>query len=130
MEMKILRFQRLSMTLRKVENNDVFVCITGFKTDGHNYAKSAVEKGATAIICEKEIQDIPSDITIIKTENTRKALAIISDNYYNHPSQNMNIIGVTGTNGKTTTTFLIKSILDLINHKVGVIGTIENRIGR
>ena len=114
---------------RKVENNDVFVCITGFKTDGHNYAKAAVEKGATAIICEKELQDIPSDITIDKTENTRKALAVISDNYYNHPSQNMNVIGVTGTNGKTTTTFLIKSILDLINHKVGIIGTIENRIG-
>jgi UDP-N-acetylmuramoyl-L-alanyl-D-glutamate--2,6-diaminopimelate ligase len=114
---------------RKVEKGDLFVCITGFQTDGHGYAKKAVENGAIAILCEKAIEGIPTDITIIQTDNTRKAIAMISSNFYHHPSEEMNVIGVTGTNGKTTTTYLMKSILDKIGHKVGVIGTIENRIG-
>ena len=112
---------------RKVQKNDLFVCITGFQTDGHNYAQKAIEAGAVAILCEKEIEN--KDVTILQTKNTRQALAFLSVNYYKNPCQSMNLIGVTGTNGKTTTTYLIKSVLDKIGHKVGVIGTIENRIG-
>lgn len=112
---------------RKVQKNDLFVCITGFQTDGHNYVQKAIEAGATAILCEKEIDN--KEATIIQTPNTRHALALLSANYYKHPSAHMNMIGVTGTNGKTTTTYLIKSVLDRVGHKVGIVGTIENRIG-
>ena len=113
---------------RKVEKGDLFVCITGFQTDGHKYVKNAVDAGAVAILCEKQIQ-IEDDIVVIQTKNTREALALLSANFYDHPSNKMNVIGVTGTNGKTTTTYLIKSVLDKIGHKVGIVGTIENRIG-
>lgn len=113
---------------RKAEKGDLFVCITGFQTDGHNYVKNAVESGAVAILCEKQIQT-QQNITVIQTKNTREALALLSANFYGHPSQKMNVIGVTGTNGKTTTTYLIKSVLDRMGHKVGIVGTIENRIG-
>ena len=114
---------------RKVQKGDLFVCITGFQTDGHKYAQKAIEAGAAAIICEKEIQSDNKDVTIIQTKNTRHTLAVLSANYYKHPCDSMNVIGVTGTNGKTTTTYLIKSVLDSIKHKVGIVGTIENRIG-
>lgn len=120
---------KITYDSRKVQKDDLFVCITGFQTDGHKYAQKAIEAGATAILCEKEIQSDNKDITILQTSNTRHALAILSANYYNHPCNSMNVIGVTGTNGKTTTTYLIKSVLDTIGHKVGIVGTIENRIG-
>lgn len=115
---------------RKVEKGDLFVCITGFQTDGHKYAASAVEKGAAAIVCEHEIEEIKnSGVTVVVTDNTRKALALISSAYYGHPADKINVIGVTGTNGKTTTTYLIKTILDNLGHKTGIIGTIGNMIG-
>lgn len=114
---------------RKVQMRDVFVCITGFQTDGHLYAAKAVDNGAVAILCEKEITDLPLHMTVVQVKNTRMALALASANFYEHPSQGMRMIGVTGTNGKTTTTYLIQSILDGLGKKTGVIGTIENRIG-
>ena len=120
---------KITYDSRKVQKDDLFVCIIGFQTDGHKYAQKAIEAGATAILCEKEIQSDNKDVTILQTSNTRHALAILSANYYNHPCNSMNVIGVTGTNGKTTTTYLIKSVLDTIGHKVGIVGTIENRIG-
>lgn len=114
---------------RKVEAGHLFVCITGFQTDGHQYIPMALQQGAAALLCEREIEGVPKDVAVIVTENTRKALAIISANFYGHPSREMNVIGVTGTNGKTSTTYLMKSILDRMGRKVGIIGTIENRIG-
>ncbi len=121
--------QKIEYDSRKVSKGDAFVCITGFKTDGHKYALNAIKDGASVIFCERDIEGIDNDITVIKFENTRKALAHIAAEFYERPSERMNVIGVTGTNGKTTTTFLIKSVLDKIGHKTGIIGTIENRIG-
>ena len=121
--------QKIEYDSRKVSKGDAFVCITGFKTDGHKYALNAVKDGASVIFCERDIEGIEDDVTVIKFENTRKALAHIAAEFYGRPSEKMNVIGVTGTNGKTTTTFLIKSVLDKIGHKTGIIGTIENRIG-
>lgn len=121
--------QKIEYDSRKVSKGDAFVCITGFKTDGHKYALNAVKDGASVIFCERDIEGIDNDVTVIKFENTRKALAHIAAEFYGRPSERMNVIGVTGTNGKTTTTFLIKSVLDKIGHKTGIIGTIENRIG-
>lgn len=115
---------------RTVEKGDLFVCVTGFQTDGHKYARSAVEKGASVIVAERMADGMDREgLTVVITENTRKALALISAAYYGYPSERMNVIGVTGTNGKTTTTYLIKTILDRLGNKTGVVGTIGNMIG-
>lgn len=114
---------------RKVEKDSLFVCITGFQTDGHKYIPMALEKGAAVLLCEHTVTDVPGDVTVIVTKNNRAALAVLSANLYGHPSKQMHVIGVTGTNGKTSTTYLMKSILDRVGRKVGIVGTIENRIG-
>ncbi|MCI5726175.1 MAG: UDP-N-acetylmuramoyl-L-alanyl-D-glutamate--2,6-diaminopimelate ligase [Clostridium sp.] len=114
---------------RKVGKGDLFVCIKGFASDGHKYASQAKDKGATVIVCENDIDVDLENITVIKVKDTRKALAIIGSNYYDNPSSKLKIIGVTGTNGKTTTAFMIKRILEEEGKKVGLIGTIANFIG-
>ncbi|MGE4214022.1 MAG: UDP-N-acetylmuramoyl-L-alanyl-D-glutamate--2,6-diaminopimelate ligase [Anaerotignaceae bacterium] len=123
-----IEIKKIAYDSRQVEDNDVFVCISGFKVDGHNFASGAVEKGAKVVIVEKDL-NLPKEVTVLKVENNRIALAQMGANYYDEPSKKMNLIGVTGTNGKTSTTYIIKSVLDMIGHKVGIIGTIENRIG-
>lgn len=113
---------------RKIDSGDLFVCIEGFNVDGHNYINNAVCKGATAIICSKDINE-NLDCTVIKVNDTRKALAIVSSNLYGNPSRDIKLIGITGTNGKTTSTYMIKSILEGAGYKTGLIGTIANYIG-
>lgn len=113
---------------RKVEQNDAFFCIEGYKTDGHEYAQIAAEHGAKAIICQKSV-NIDKNCTVIRMRDTREGLAISAANYYDHPSDKLKIIGITGTNGKTTTSFMLKSILEEAGYKVGLIGTIANYIG-
>lgn len=113
---------------RKVLQGDLFVCIKGFTSDGHKFASKAIENGAKYIVCE-EIVECNDDITLIKVEDSRKALAVIGSNFYENPKDKLKIIGVTGTNGKTTTAFMIKSILENAGKKVGLIGTIANYIG-
>ncbi|WP_058485629.1 UDP-N-acetylmuramoyl-L-alanyl-D-glutamate--2,6-diaminopimelate ligase [Defluviitalea phaphyphila] len=120
----------ISYDSRKVKENTLFICIKGFNVDGHKFALDAIKKGAVAIVVEEEIKDIPKNITVICTNNTRKAMAYIAAKFYNEPLKNMKLIGVTGTNGKTTTTFLIGKMLEEYNKKIGLIGTIENRIGK
>jgi len=122
-----LDIKSISYDSRNVEANSLFVCIKGFEVDGHRFAASAIKKGAIALLVENEI-DLP-DVTVIKVKNTRKALAIISNNFYNNPSSKMNIIGVTGTNGKTSITYLISAIFNYKGEKTGIIGTIQNSIG-
>lgn len=124
-----LEISEIQYDSRKVEKDSLFVCITGFQTDGHKYIPMAVEKGAVALLCEHAVENVPENVTVIVTENNRKALAVVSANFYGHPSREMHAIGVTGTNGKTSTTYLMKSILDRVGGKVGIVGTIENRIG-
>ena len=114
---------------RKIKENDMFVCLTGFEVDGHNYATKAIELGAKVIVCEKEIEINSDDVTVILVKEGRKALAIMSSNYYGHPTKNLKLIGVTGTNGKTTSVYLLKAILESAGKKVGLIGTIANYIG-
>ncbi len=113
---------------RKINKGDVFFCIEGLTLDGHKYIKSAIDKGAAAIIVQKEVLNY-ENVTLIKVENSRKALALASSNFYDNPSKKLKLIGITGTNGKTTSTFMIKSILEQCGHKVGLIGTIANYIG-
>lgn len=111
---------------RKIEPGCLFVCIKGYASDGHSYAKSAVEQGASVILAQDKI-DV--DCPVIYTENSRKALAAACANFHDNPSKKFKLIGITGTNGKTTTTFLIKHILECDGKKVGLIGTNQNMIG-
>lgn len=112
---------------RKVTQNDVFVAVRGYKTDGHNYIEQAIKNGAAAVIAEEHTENIK--VCEIITDNTRKALSLVSAAYYGYPSKKMKLIGITGTNGKTTTTYLVKSILEFAGYKVGLIGTNQNMIG-
>ena len=112
---------------RKVTQNDVFVAIRGYKTDGHKYIEQAVKNGAAAVIAEEHTENIKACEIIV--DNTRRALSLISATYYGEPAKKMKLIGVTGTNGKTTTTYLVKSVLEFTGHKVGLIGTNQNMIG-
>lgn len=113
---------------RKVRSGSLFVCVEGFKVDGHDYIPVAIENGASALLVQKEV-DAPEGITVIRVDDTRFALASTSDIFFGHPSKKFNLIGVTGTKGKTTTTYMIKSILETSAGKVGLIGTIVNSIG-
>lgn len=123
-----LEIREIQYDSREVKDGDLFVCIEGYSTDGHKYINSAYSKGAQAIICSKDVESIP-DCTVIMVEDSRKALALAAANYYDHPADKLKVMGITGTNGKTTSTFMIKSILDAAGHKVGLIGTIANYIG-
>ncbi len=111
---------------RAVERGNVFVCIKGYNQDGHKYAKMAEEKGASAIIAQDKV-DV--DIPVYYTNNSRRMIADIASRFYGHPSKKFKLIGVTGTNGKTTITYLVKSILETAKKRVGVIGTNKNIIG-
>lgn len=115
---------------RKITKDCLFICISGYVTDGHTFAKEAVEKGAAVLVVEKDVE-VPADsaVTIIRVEDTRYAMAFISAAYFGHPANELKVIGITGTKGKTTTTYLIKSILEGAGYKVGLIGTIETIIG-
>ena len=113
---------------RKVEKGSVFVCISGAVSDGHRFAPDVAEKGAAALVVEKEV-DVPADVTVIRVPDTRYALALMSAAYFGYPAEKLKIIGITGTKGKTTTTYMIRSILEGVGHKVGLIGTIEAIIG-
>ncbi len=115
---------------RKISKDCLFICICGYVSDGHTFAAEAVEKGASVLVVQKDVE-IPtdSDVTIIKVEDTRYAMAFIAAAYFGHPAKEMKVIGITGTKGKTTTTYLIKSILEGAGYKVGLVGTIEVIIG-
>ncbi len=111
---------------RSVEKGYIFVCIKGFSQDGHKYAKMAEEKGAAVIVAEDKV-DV--GIPVVYTDNARRAVADIACRFYDNPSAKFSLVGITGTNGKTTTTYLIKSILEAAGKRVGVIGTNQNIIG-
>ncbi len=125
----------LSIEIKGIEKNSkeikegyTFVAIKGFSNDGHKFIEDAIKNGANSIVVEegcnlKEI-NIPQDIVVVMAKNTREALAIMSANFYKNPSKKFKLIGVTGTKGKTTTTFMIKEILEKAGKKVGLIGTI------
>lgn len=113
---------------RKATARSVFVCIKGAEKDGHNFIDKVVAQGAKAIIAERKVQ-VPQNITVILVENSRYALALASAAYFGYPAESLKVIGVTGTKGKTTTSYMIKSILEGAQYKVGLIGTIQCLIG-
>ena len=123
----------VSSDSREIKENGMFIAIKGFETDGHKYIDLAIKNGASVVMVEEGIDlkslKIPSNVTLIVSPNTRNALAMCGCNFYDDPSKKFKLIGVTGTKGKTTTTFMIKSILEKQGKKVGLIGTIAIYIG-
>lgn len=113
---------------RKVTKDSLFVCIKGAVVDGHTFASEVAEKGATVLVVSEEVS-VPEYVTVIKVEDTRYALALLSAAYFDYPAEQLKVIGITGTKGKTTTTYMVKSILEGSGYKVGLIGTIEAIIG-
>lgn len=116
---------------RKVTPGSLFICIKGANVDGHEFAAQAVEAGAEVLVVERPVA-LPedADVTVLRVADTRYAMAFISAAYFGNPAERMKIIGITGTKGKTTTTYLVKSILEQAGHRVGLIGTIEVIIGK
>lgn len=113
---------------RKAEPGSLFLCIKGAVSDGHAYAKEVAEKGASVLVVQDAVE-VPEDVTVIQVENSRYAMACISAAWFDYPAKKLKTIGITGTKGKTTTTYLVKSILENAGHKTGLIGTIETIIG-
>lgn len=115
---------------RKIVKECLFICICGYNTDGHDFAYEAADKGAAVLVVQKDVE-LPegSNVTVIRVKDTRYAMAFISAAYFGHPADRLKVIGITGTKGKTTTTYLIKSILESAGYKTGLVGTIETIIG-
>lgn len=113
---------------RKAEDGCAFVCISGAVSDGHQYVPDVVKHNPALIIAEHPVE-APESVCVVQTDNNRKALALASAQYFDHPARKLKTIGVTGTKGKTTTTYMVKSMLEGAGHKVGLIGTIETIIG-
>lgn len=118
---------------RKVTEGSLFICIEGGTADGHTFIPDVVKKGAKALIVTKNVSGLlpaDADVTVVRVKDSRYALAFVSAAYFGHPAEKLKVIGITGTKGKTTTTYLVKSILEHAGHKVGLVGTIEAVIGQ
>lgn len=113
---------------RKVSEGALFICIRGAVVDGHAYVPEVVKKGARVLVVEEAVT-VPEGVTVIKVKDSRYAMALISAAWFDYPAEKLKVIGITGTKGKTTTTYMVKSILESAGHKVGLIGTIEAIIG-
>lgn len=125
-EIKNIDITSIAYDSRKVTEGGVFVCIKGYETDGHKYVKSAVDNGAALIVAEDEVD---AGVPVVYVKDTRRAIAQLSCTFYGNPSERFNLVGITGTNGKTTITYLVKSILEAAGKQVGIIGTNQNIIG-
>ncbi len=124
--------QGLAYHSASVKRGDLFVAIRGFVADGHDFIQEALERGAAAIMVEN-LEKVPSStagkVAVIQAANTRMAMALVSDAFYGHPSGRLKVVGVTGTNGKTTTTYLVENIFRMAGKMTGLVGTVSYRIG-
>lgn len=120
--------EKLIYDSRKAAERDVFVCIKGAASDGHKYIPQVVEKGVAAIIVTDDVK-VSENVTVIKVADTRYALACMSAAYFDYPAEKIKTVGITGTKGKTTTTYMVRSVLESVGIKTGLIGTIETIIG-
>ncbi len=113
---------------RKANENSIFVAIKGTAVDGHDFISSVIEKGCKIIVAEQQVE-VSDEVTLIVTDNTQKSLAIMANNFFDHPSAKLKLIGVTGTNGKTTTTTLLFNLFSKLGNKCGLLSTVVNKIG-
>ncbi|MCX7885649.1 MAG: Mur ligase family protein, partial [Verrucomicrobiae bacterium] len=113
---------------RRVMPGNLFVAVRGTREDGHRFVNMAIERGAAAVIFEQDCCLSPR-ATRIKVRDARRTMALVADCFYQHPSQKLRVIGVTGTNGKTTTAFMVKAVLEAAGIKSGLLGTVQYEIG-
>ncbi|MDN3492010.1 UDP-N-acetylmuramoyl-L-alanyl-D-glutamate--2,6-diaminopimelate ligase [Winogradskyella bathintestinalis] len=116
---------KIEFDSRQIKTNDVFVAISGSITDGHNYIKQAIVNGATAIVCETLPEHLEDGLTYIEVVNSNRALAFMANNFYGQPSENLKLVGVTGTNGKTTVSSLLYQLFKSAGYKVGLLSTVK-----
>ena len=113
-----------------MQPGDAFFCIVGLSVDGHSFAQDAIDRGAKVLVVERKVYLADAtDVTEVVVSDTRKAMAHAAANFYDHPSQAFSLVGITGTNGKTTTTYLVEHIARVCGKRTGVIGTVGTRIG-
>ena len=113
---------------RKVDKDFLFVAVKGLTVDGHDFIQAALEKGASVIVCEEVPKDLDKNITVVQTDNSAKALGIIASNFYGRPSEKLKLVGITGTNGKTTCATLLFELFQNLGYSVGLLSTVENKI--
>ena len=113
---------------RSVDKGSLFIAIVGLMTDGHQFIGQSIKAGATAIVCEELPEDLKEGITYVVVENSAASLGIIADNFYDHPSRKLSLVGITGTNGKTTMATLLYELFKELGYKVGLLSTVENKI--
>ena len=123
-----LEVQDITFDSRTVNSGFLYVALKGVQADGHSYIASAIEKGAIAIVCEELPTVMPDNITFIKVKDSHEALGFLAANLYDNPSQDLQLVGVTGTNGKTTTVTLLYHLFKKLGYKVGLISTVVNII--
>lgn len=114
---------------RNVSQGDLFIAVKGLTVDGHQYISEAISAGAVAVLCEDLPPDQDPEVTYVQTDNSQKSLGIVATNFYNNPSEKLKLIGITGTNGKTTTATLLHDLFRMLGYKAGLISTVANRIG-
>jgi UDP-N-acetylmuramoyl-L-alanyl-D-glutamate--2,6-diaminopimelate ligase len=124
-----INISKIVFDSRKAEADCLFVAVVGTQVDGHTYIPQVIEHGATAILCETMPTDLKDGVTYIKVDNTALALGLIASNFYDNPSQKLKLVGITGTNGKTTTATLLFDLFTKLGYKCGLISTVEYRIG-
>jgi len=127
--MNYKNFTLITADSRKVIPGALFVAVKGYASDGHDYIRSAIEKGATGIICEHIPEGCHSDVQFEVVENSRKAMALAADEFFDHPSRKLKLVGITGTNGKTTTVTLLYNLFRGLGYKCGLLSTIANYVG-
>ena len=120
--------EHVAVDSRKVQPLGLFVAVPGTVVDGHNFIGKAIESGAACVICERMPEDVPEHVTVVQVKSSAAALGHVAAAFHNHPSREMKVVAVTGTNGKTTTVTLLHQLYRLLDRKVGMLGTVENRI--
>lgn len=123
-----IKIATIELDSRKVQENTLFIAIKGTATDGHSYIASALENGASAVICEVLPKDINSNITYIQVEDSTESLGFVASRFYDYPSKKIKLIGITGTNGKTTTVTLLYDLFTKLGYRVGLLSTVCNYI--
>lgn len=119
--------EKITYDSRQVTAGSLFIALPGSKVDGHDYVAAACRQGATAVLVQQEVAVDPG-VTVIKVADTRAAMQAVAPYFFDYPSRKLRMIGVTGTNGKTTTTYILRAILQQAGFRVGLIGTINNMI--
>ena len=125
-----LAIESVAFDSRKVARDGLFVAVRGTQVDGHQFVLNAIDSGAKAVVLEEWMDGLPANITQIQVDNSAQALGVIASNFYGTPSEKMQVVAVTGTNGKTTVASLLHELALALDRKAGLLSTVVNRIGK